>query len=245
MGNDWTSAEAWDKNVSYFTCFFAGVLNMENATTKALVAYKRIRDGILCGEFLPGSRLVLMDLEKKLGLGRGPIRDALMRLDRSGLIEHIPFKGAVVKTPPTLKELEFIYKTRLTIEKLAIMETLEKIKPHHIIRLQKMIDQSLKEINLPHKFYLNDRKFHAYLYSITQMSHVQDIINALDEHIDIFLNTHIYDYAYRADSIQQHQNMLDAIKEKNAEKLIKNLEDNMTLGLKYIHGRITSNAFHS
>ena len=75
---------------------------MENSTTKAITAYKLIRDGILCGEFLPGSRLVLMDLEKKLGLGRGPIRDALMRLDRSGLIEHIPFKGAIVKKPPSI-----------------------------------------------------------------------------------------------------------------------------------------------
>ena len=211
---------------------------MEN-TTKALAAYKMIRDGILCGEFLPGSRLVLMDLEKKLGLGRGPIRDALMRLDRSGLIEHIPFKGAVVKTPPSLQELEYIYKTRLTIEKLAIMETVKKIKPHHMTALQDMIDKSLKEIDIPQNFYFNDRKFHAYLYSITDMSHIQDIINTLNEHIDIFLNTHIYDYAYREESIRHHQNMLDAIREKNMDKLVENLEKNMTLGLKYIHGRLT------
>ena len=207
---------------------------MEKNATKALIAYKKIRDGILCGEFLPGSRLILMDLEKKLGLRRGPIRDALIRLDRSGLIEQIPFKGAVVKTPPSMKELEFIYKTRFVIESQAIIEVLDKIKPCNITKLQKMIDQSLKEIDIPYNFYLNDRKFHSYMYSITQMSHIQDIINALNEHIDIFLNTHIYDYAYREESIRHHQNMLDAMKDKDREKLIKNLEDNMAIGLKYI-----------
>lgn len=216
---------------------------MENSTTKADTAYTMIRDGILCGEFLPGSRLILMDLEKKLGLGRGPIRDALMRLDRSGLIEHIPFKGAVVKTPPSLRELEYIYQTRLTIEKLAIQETLVKIKPHHMSVLQKMIDISLKEIDIPQNFYSNDREFHAYLYSIAQMSHVQDIINTLNEHIDIFLNTHIYDYTYREESIRHHQNMLDAIRVNDINKLLKNLEDNMTLGLKYIHSRFTCNKY--
>ena len=76
---------------------------MKKSTIKSLIAYKMIRDGILSGEFLPGSRLILSELEQKLGLGRGPIRDALMRLDRSGLIENIPFKGAIVKSPPSLR----------------------------------------------------------------------------------------------------------------------------------------------
>ena len=48
-----------------------------------------IRNMILSGEALPGTRLVLTELEEKMGVGRGPIRDALMRLDKSGLVsEH-------------------------------------------------------------------------------------------------------------------------------------------------------------
>lgn len=211
---------------------------MKKSTIKSLVAYKMIRDGILSGEFLPGSRLVLSELEQKLGLGRGPIRDALMRLDRSGLIENIPFKGAIVKSPPSLQELEYIYTTRLTIEKLAIAEAMNKASAHHLSSLQKMVNASLKEINIPQNFYFHDRKFHAYLYTIAKMPHIQDIINTLNEHIDIFLNTHVYDYDYRAESIRHHQNIVDAIREKDAEKLINNLEANMTIGLKYLHSRL-------
>ena len=48
------------------------------STIKSLAAYDLIRDMILSGEALPGTRLVLVDLEKKLGVGRGPIRDALI-----------------------------------------------------------------------------------------------------------------------------------------------------------------------
>lgn len=52
---------------------------------KSLIAYARIRDMILVGEKFPGIRLVLTELESELGMGRCPIREALMRFDRSAL----------------------------------------------------------------------------------------------------------------------------------------------------------------
>ena len=85
------------------------------STIKSLAAYDLIRDMILSGEALPGTRLVLVDLEKKLGVGRGPIRDALMRLDKSGLVQNIPYKGAIVMMPPSSKEIEHIFNLRIPV----------------------------------------------------------------------------------------------------------------------------------
>ncbi|MEI3478885.1 MAG: GntR family transcriptional regulator [Bilophila sp.] len=76
---------------------------MKKSTIKSLIAYKMIRDGILSGEFLPGSRLVLSELEQKLGLGRGPIRDALMRLDRWGLSRTSPSREPSSKRLPPFR----------------------------------------------------------------------------------------------------------------------------------------------
>ena len=55
---------------------------------KSIVAYDAIKDKILVGEKLPGTRLILSELEVELGIGRVPIREALMRLDRSGLVRN-------------------------------------------------------------------------------------------------------------------------------------------------------------
>ncbi|MBP3731250.1 MAG: GntR family transcriptional regulator [Mailhella sp.] len=208
-------------------------------STKADLAYTLIRDGILSGEFLPGSHLILVDLEKKLCVGRGPIRDALMRLDKSGLIENLPFKGAVVKRPPSIEELEIIYRTRFVLERQAILEAMRNISARDVDILQKMIDESRCDIDSPQKFYAHDRKFHSYIYKTAKMPHIQDIINSINEHIDIYLNTNAYDFSYRFDSIGHHQQMLDAIKEKNIGVLIDTLEENMSIGLKYIYDRIT------
>ena len=207
---------------------------MKKATIKSVTAYKLIRDGIFSGEFLPGTRLVLAELEKKLGLGRGPVRDALMRLDRSGLVENIPFKGAMVKAPPSIQELEYIYQTRMTIEKRVIVASMNKATAQQLASLQKLVNASLKDIDIPHKFFAHDRKFHAALYKIADLPHALDVISNLNEHIDIFLNTHRYDYSYRSESIRHHQEMLDAIREKREDMLVAVLEKNMAIGLEYI-----------
>ena len=103
-----------------------GVSMSTASTIKSLAAYDLIRDMILSGEALPGTRLVLVDLEKKLGVGRGPIRDALMRLDKSGLVQNIPYKGAIVMMPPSSKEIEHIFNLRIQVECALAKEAMQQ-----------------------------------------------------------------------------------------------------------------------
>ena len=97
------------------------------SSMKSLQAYEKIRDMILSGVKLPGTRLVLSELESELGIGRGPIREALMRLDRSGLVKNIPYKGAIVATPPTQKEILHIYDLRANLEAKLAVEAIDNL----------------------------------------------------------------------------------------------------------------------
>ena len=60
------------------------------------VAVDALRDAILDGQLEPGVRLKEIPLAEQLGISRGPIREALRLLERDGLIELIPNRGAVV-----------------------------------------------------------------------------------------------------------------------------------------------------
>ena len=124
------------------------------SSMKSLKAYEIIRDMILTGEKLPGSRLILSDLEKELNIGRGPIREALMRLDRTGLIKNIPYKGAIVETPPTRKEIIHIYDLRIDLEVTLGVEAMGNITDHDILNLEKLhvampVDLILLDLALP------------------------------------------------------------------------------------------------
>ena len=124
------------------------------STIKSLAAYDLIRDMILSGEALPGTRLVLVDLEKKLGVGRGPIRDALMRLDKSGLVQNIPYKGAIVMMPPSSKEIEHIFNLRIQVECALAKEAMQQVTAEDMDRLEQLAgdlaDQTLAVLREGH-----------------------------------------------------------------------------------------------
>ena len=58
--------------------------------------YQSIRDAIIDGTFAPGERLRDPELESWLGVSRTPIREALLRLERAGLIVSQPGRATMV-----------------------------------------------------------------------------------------------------------------------------------------------------
>lgn len=78
-----------------------------------------LRDAIVGGRFEAGERLVETDLAEQFGTSRGPIRDALAELERTGLVELRPRKGSFVRTlTPT--DVAEVYSLRITLESMAI-----------------------------------------------------------------------------------------------------------------------------
>lgn len=206
----------------------------KKTTAKSVMAYQMIRDGIMEGRYLPGAHLVVANLQGELGLRQGPIREALMRLDSSGLVKNTPYKGAVVKNLPSFDEMAVIYEMRIVVEQELAVAALRKITQTQLNKLEKIIEVSQRDIDKSHKFYQHDRLFHTTLYTIADMSHLIDIMIRLAEHADIFLNTHEYELTYRQQSIEHHRCIVTALKHKDKEKVCKYLKENIQLGFSYI-----------
>jgi DNA-binding GntR family transcriptional regulator len=85
------------------------------------VAVDALRDAILAGRLTPGERLKEVPLAEQLGISRGPIREALRLLERDGLIELIPNRGAVVPAIEALDVLE-TYALRSSLGSLALQK---------------------------------------------------------------------------------------------------------------------------
>ncbi|POH61117.1 GntR family transcriptional regulator [Arthrobacter glacialis] len=58
--------------------------------------YDSIRNAIIDGIFAPGERLKDPELESWLGVSRTPIREALLRLERAGLVVTTPGRATIV-----------------------------------------------------------------------------------------------------------------------------------------------------
>jgi DNA-binding GntR family transcriptional regulator len=203
----------------------------KKSSMKSLMAYEKIRDIILSGEKLPGTRLILSDLESELGIGRGPIREALMRLDRSGLVKNIPYKGALVATPPKQKEILHIYDIRVDLEVKLAQEAMSNLSPTDLAELEALHREMLE---IPPNYYSLDRQFHNIIYQASDLPHLHSIVKKLILPVETFLNAYHHETADYQRFNQEHALILSALKEKNPEALKSALTKNIQGGLEII-----------
>jgi DNA-binding GntR family transcriptional regulator len=80
-------------------------------------AYKRIEELIVTLQLEPGAVLSESALAQELGIGRTPIREALQRLAREGLVVILPRKGILVSEINPRKQL-LVLEVRREVERL-------------------------------------------------------------------------------------------------------------------------------
>lgn len=79
------------------------------------VAYRSIRRMILDGGLLPNQRMSHRNLAEQLGLGRSPVRDAILQLEAEGFVVQRAQKGILLREL-TVQEFAEIYELRLVME---------------------------------------------------------------------------------------------------------------------------------
>ena len=89
---------------------------------------KALRDLVLGGELMPGTRLTETDLAGRLGVSRAPLREAIRELVNIGLLVSVPYKGLFVRTI-TRRDLEELYSLRTALEQFAFAQTWDKRSP--------------------------------------------------------------------------------------------------------------------
>lgn len=89
--------------------------------------YFLIRKMIFNYEILPGAKVNIDALAKKLEVSQTPVREALSRLESDGLIVKEPLKGFRATDLLTIQELDDLFKFRLLIEPFAASEAAKRI----------------------------------------------------------------------------------------------------------------------
>lgn len=201
------------------------------SSMKSLVAYQKIRDLILSGQKLPGSRLILLDLETELGIGRGPIREALMRLDRSGLVKNIPYKGAIVAIPPSQKEIYILFNIRQELEARLISEAINNLTPHKIENIIHLHEQ-MKTIETG--FYNLDRQFHSAIHETANMPHIAAIVDKLVESVEAFLTVYMQNPTDKQKFIEEHGRIVEALQAGDVTLACDAMRTNVLSGLNVV-----------
>lgn len=104
---------------------------------------EEIRDAIIDLRLRPGEPLREAAIAEQLGVSKTPIREALARLEKEGLVETTSFKGAVV-SGYSPRDLEEIYELRALLEGAAARAAAEDASEETRARLRDVVEGSRK-----------------------------------------------------------------------------------------------------
>jgi DNA-binding GntR family transcriptional regulator len=133
----------------------------------ATLIARRIEEDIVLGRRQPRERLVEQDLCNLFRTHRGDVRLALFELEKNGLVERIPNRGALVRGLTPLEVTE-IYAVREELEVMAVRIIPFPVGPRDIARLEDLQREHTAAVaagDLLTVFYSN-LSFHRELYGL-------------------------------------------------------------------------------
>lgn len=118
---------------------------VETASKLGELAYQRLQQKLWNGELSPGDKLSESRLAAELGMSRTPLREAIRRLEKEGVLQQVASSGTFVKLPDRSAIVE-AYEVRIAIECFAVQKAARRMKPAQVKQLQKLCDQMLAAI---------------------------------------------------------------------------------------------------
>src|SRR5690554_1975183 len=110
------------------------IRDLANPATLADQVVERLQDDIVLGVLPPGTKLGEAELAARYGVSRGPLREAIRRLESRKLLERIPHVGTRVATLK-LEDLIEIYRVREALEGMAARQAAENMSQAEIAGL--------------------------------------------------------------------------------------------------------------
>lgn len=149
---------------------------------QSATAYQAIREMVRRRELNPGEIVSENSLAKQLGMGRSPVREAVLRLSYEGLFVMLPKRGILVRSM-SVKEIGEMYEVRSRLETLAAARAATRISPDALARLEEIIVRQREEGSTgePDAIRLRqlDREFHKVIWASAGNERLRTMLRSL------------------------------------------------------------------
>jgi DNA-binding GntR family transcriptional regulator len=205
------------------------------------LAYDRLRQSIVGGQFLPGAKLTVRSVAEALGVSTTPARDAINRLIAEGaLINRGP--KTIVVPELTMKALDEVTKIRLNLEGLAAFESAQHVSEEDIAFLeatQLQLNAALDEARYAEVLRLN-KAFHFRVYALSQMPRLVAIIESLWLRIGPSLNRLYPEFAISKRGVSNHQWVLRGLRDRDGATVRAAFENDLRDGYRSLSKMVRS-----
>ena len=197
------------------------MLNFDIQNHKPLreMVYEELKMQILKGSIVPGTRMMEVELAEEMGVSRTPIREAIRKLEKEGLVTIEPRRGAYASMISTDDMVE-ILEVRQDLEGLAAFFAASRMKPEQMEELREVsakYNEAVKAGSMEDMI-KSDTRFHRIIVDSCHNKILVQMIEQLQELVLRFRYIY-YDNFKRAENMpEEHAAILDAIASGDADK---------------------------
>lgn len=179
----------------------------------------QIEELIFDGTFDDEERLDEVQLAEQFAVSRTPVREALLRLAQSGLVEHRPRRGVFVKQPGPIALME-MFEVMAELEATAARFAAHRISDNAIGELKdanQRCNAAVEEQD-SEKYYRENEQFHAILYRESGNSFLEQECLRLQRRLQPFRRTQLRLRGRLKQSMNEHEQIVSALEEADALK---------------------------
>jgi DNA-binding GntR family transcriptional regulator len=181
----------------------------------------RIREAIFSGVYAPGAQLREVELSDALDVSRGPVREALLRLEREGLVRSEWHRGTTVTTlsPDDVAEINSL---RGALERLGVEQLVANASDDDIGAVTAAAER-MQRVHDEHELVRCDIEFHDAVYAATHHRRLLDAWHAIRSQVHLFLLTRIgvSTKGYVKQVRKEHRELAAALSARDAKRALE------------------------
>lgn len=186
-----------------------------------------LRNYIISGRIPPGTKLAERELADLLGVSRMPARDALMDLEREGLVVSRPNGRYVIELHA--EAIEQLFEIRLVLERLAVRAAATNHSAQNCADLRANLAQMADAIahNDRNGYARADLEAHQLIWHQANNPYLLKMLNSIVGPIFMFIASQPDFQTNWQETLQLHQDLADAICAGDVERAVRSIEAQM------------------
>jgi DNA-binding GntR family transcriptional regulator len=191
--------------------------------------FETMRDAIFSGRLKPGDPLREMHLAKELSVSQATVRDALVKLERFGLVVRVPNKETVV-TRHTKREIRERIAVRATLEEKAFLEAAGRMTAEDYAALESKLQKISSSFKRKEYFDAAqfDLDFHRFVWQRSGNELLAEMLDHLTTPLFAFISIlRSTGTSKLKDLVAPHEDLLEALKSKNQARIKKVLHEHV------------------
>ncbi|GGP19443.1 GntR family transcriptional regulator [Thermocladium modestius] len=209
--------------------------------------YKELLSNIVAGKFRLGESLREDTLASMLNVSRTPVREALARLERDGLVVKKGKSYTII--PLTRDDVLQLYEVRKPLEALAAELAARRITDDQARELQNLANRMKEEAAKqdPDPVLLADLngKIHNSIANIGGNKYLAEFLNEIRLKLMIVRVTLFTTYGRRIEEVMEHSAIIDAVVSRDAKLARDKMEIHMSNVVKDVESKILPLLFPS